>query len=418
MRYGPALWRIPPSWTTPLRLPAALLLVLAGLLSSCGGGGGGGGDVASTPVLPPLVTSLGAQNYVPVTVEAALNLNVNIPTVSVTLCEPGTNTCQTIDRIQLDTGSTGLRVFDTAVTAINLSAKTYSNGQPLATCARFVNSYTWGAVRTADIRLADETARNIPVQLIAASAPAARVGCGPDFMAVTSSNDLGANGILGVGRLLHDAQSYYTCTTLSDASTCTEVALISSAYQVKNPVAGFATNNNGVLLELPAISASGALRVTGRLIFGVDTQDNNRLASANVVPINSFGYFTTTYKGVAMPDSYFDSGSNGLFFNDASLPRCSGNASDFYCPASTTALSATLPLSDGSSATVNFSVASLEALVATGNFAYSNLGGGGTSDSSFDWGLPFYYGRRVFTVMVGKTVGSRTGPFNAFAPLD
>jgi hypothetical protein len=42
---------------------------------------------------------LGVQNYVPVTVAAALNLNVNIPTVSVTLCEPGTNTCQTIDRI-------------------------------------------------------------------------------------------------------------------------------------------------------------------------------------------------------------------------------------------------------------------------------------------------------------------------------
>ena len=187
---------------------------------------------------------------------------------------------------------------------------------------------------------------------------------------------------------------------------------------MKNPVAGFATNNNGVLLELPATSDSGALRVTGRLIFGVDTQDNNRLASANVVPINNFGYFTTTYKGVAMPDSFFDSGSNGLFFNDASLPRCSGSASDFYCPASTTALSAALPLSDGSSATVNFSIANLEALVVTGNFAYSNLGGGGTSDSSFDWGLPFYFGRRVFTVMMGATAGGRSGPFHAYAPLE
>jgi hypothetical protein len=414
MRHGLAHWCVPPSWTSGLRLPAALLLVLAGLLSSCGGGG----DAAPpSPSLPPLVTTLGAQNYVPVTVEPALNLNVNIPTVSVTLCEPGTNTCQTIDRIQVDTGSTGLRVFDTAVTALNLRAKTYSNGLQLATCARFVNSYTWGVVKTVDIRMADETALNIPVQLIAASAPVAQVGCGPDFMALTSSNDLGANGILGVGRLTHDAQSYYTCNTLSDFSSCTEVTAISSAYQVKNPVAGFAMNNNGVLLELPAISATGERSVTGRLIFGVDTQDNNRLASANVVPINSWGFFTTTYKGVAMPDSFFDSGSNGLFFNDASLPRCSGSASDFYCPASTTALSATLPLSDGSNATVNFSVANLEALVVTGNFAYANLAGGGTSDASFDWGLPFYYGRRVFTIMIGATVGGRSGPFYAYAPL-
>lgn len=415
MRHERVLSRIPPTGTPLFRLPAALLLVLAGLLSACGGGGGD--TAAPSPSLPPLVTPLGAQNYVPVTVEAALNRNVNIPTVSVTLCEPGTNTCQTIDRIQVDTGSTGLRLFDTAVTALNLRAKTYSNGLQLATCARFVNSYTWGVVKTVDIRMADETALNIPVQLIAASAPVAQVGCGPDFMALTSSNDLGANGILGVGRLTHDDQSYYTCTTLSDSSSCTEVTAISSAYQVKNPVAGFATNNNGVLLELPATSATGERSVTGRLIFGVDTQNNNRLASANVVPINSFGYFTTTYKGVAMPDSFFDSGSNGLFFNDVSLPRCSGSASDFYCPASTTALSATLPLSDGSNATVNFSVANLEALVVTGNFAYDNLAGGGSSDASFNWGLPFYYGRRVFTIMIGATVGGRSGPFYAYAPL-
>ncbi len=39
----------------------------------------------------------------------------NMLQTSVTLCLPGTNTCQTIDGIQVDTGSQGLRVLASAL---------------------------------------------------------------------------------------------------------------------------------------------------------------------------------------------------------------------------------------------------------------------------------------------------------------
>ena len=46
----------------------------------------------------------------------------------------------------------------------------------------------------------------------------------------------------------------------------------------------FATDNNGVIIELPSISASGASNPSGGLlVFGIGTQSNNGLASATQV---------------------------------------------------------------------------------------------------------------------------------------
>ena len=93
--------------------------------------------------------------------------------------------------------------------------------------------------------------------------------------------------------------------------------------QVSNPVAAFATDNNGVALVMPAVSAGGATTLTGTLIFGIDTQANNQIGSATVYAANSSGNFTTTYKGTSLTSSFLDSGSNGLFFSDSTIPACS-----------------------------------------------------------------------------------------------
>jgi len=50
---------------------------------------------------------------------------------------------------------------------------------------------------------------------------------------------------------------------------------------VQNPVTLFATDNNGVIIELPAVSGVET-SVTGSLIFGIGTQSNNALGSATV----------------------------------------------------------------------------------------------------------------------------------------
>ena len=77
---------------------------------SCGGGGGGAG-VTPTPPPPP-------SNVVSVIVDAGPNnRSVNTLFTTVTVCVPGSTTsCQTIDHIQVDTGSYGLRLLAPVLT--------------------------------------------------------------------------------------------------------------------------------------------------------------------------------------------------------------------------------------------------------------------------------------------------------------
>lgn len=64
---------------------------------------------------------------------------------------------------------------------------------------------------------------------------------------------------------------------------------------------------------------------------------------------------------------------------------------------------------------MSFSVANADALLANGSAAYSNLGAPQWSSLTFDWGLPFFFGRHVFVAIEGANVqGAPSGPFVAF----
>ena len=80
-------------------------------------------------------------------------------------------------------------------------------------------------------------------------------------------------------------------------------------------VASFATDNNGVIVELPAVSGAEAT-VSGSLIFGIlGTQSNNGLGKRNGFWDRlQFGNFMTTYQS-AEYESFLDSGSNGIYFS-------------------------------------------------------------------------------------------------------
>jgi hypothetical protein len=45
---------------------------------------------------------------------------------------------------------------------------------------------------------------------------------------------------------------------------------------------------------------------------------------------------------------------------------------------------------------------------------YANDTLGGPASGSFDWGLPFFYGRSVYVAIDGHTAGSATGPYFAY----
>jgi hypothetical protein len=362
--------------------------------------------------------------------------NVNRLYTNVTICSPGSVTlCQTIDHVLVDTGSTGLRLLASKVVpALQLRNVSSLATSPLLNCVQFVdNTFAWGPVVAADIVLAGETAGGVPIQLIADQAfgsPAAV--CSGGGRAMTDPTALGANGILGIGLFKEDCGadcvnntrngSYFTCADASCSATNGVTATI--AKQVKNPVPLFATDKNGALIDLPPASAA-ASTLTGALIFGIGTQSNNQLvnnqlASVTILSTDSLGYITTslTLPGrLPMSNSFIDSGSNGLYFdsNTTAIPNCPNPSGSFYCPTTLTNLSATLLGANGKSSTFQFSIGKASEMFGDSTRAVlPNLAGSLADPNSFDWGLPFFYGRRVFFGIEGMNPSLASGPFYAF----
>ena len=153
------------------------------------------------------------------------------------------------------------------------------------------------------------------------------------------------------------------------------------------------------------------------MIFGIGTQGNNGLGNAQVIPVDPItGTFTTTLPNlVPYSNSFIDSGSNALFFADGNIATCTSViASGFDCPASTQRLSATNQGTSG--AVVHFQVANADSLFAANPsfFAFGNLAGTNPDATSFDWGLPFFFGRNVFTAIEGQNTPAGPGPYLAY----
>jgi hypothetical protein len=426
----------------------AFVAALFAVFAACGGGGGGSsssasptGDSSSTPAsnTPAATntldsanptanpTSSTAANTVPVTVAATQFNRVNSPLISVTVCTAGTHAtsnCTTVNNVLVDTESCGLRLFASAIPSTTLGTlmpQTQTpGGATIAECAVFGSGYSWGTVRNVDIRMAGEVGQNVPIQVMAdplltASAP----GDCQVQPALDVPSDLGANGILGVGVAPQDCGSqcvsnspagfYYAC----GSSTCS-VANQALAAQVGNPVQYFATDNNGVVLEMQPVASTGASSAIGTLVFGIDTQSNNTLAGsgATVLQTDSSGDFNATYNGVTYKGtSYFDSGSSVLFFEDSTIGT---NGLKYYVPGTTLARSISIAISNLASATIDFNVVSANTLFASGNYAFDDMASYMTG--IFDMGMPFFYGRHVYYGISGTTSsGGGTGPYVAFA---
>jgi Protein of unknown function (DUF3443) len=395
---------------TTVRL-SLIVVILAGVGLGAGCGGG-------TSKSPSSGAPSSGQNVQPISVNSGPDGNyANGIFTSVTVCVPGTSQCQTINDVLVDTGSTGLRIVSSALTE-SLPEQKGPNGNPVAECLQFLAAMTWGPVEMADIQMAGESASSVPIQVLSDTAFPLPAQCKNTGLPTQDTvQTLGANGILGVGTFAQDCgggctQStsnpglYYECPS----SGCV-VTTESVTAQVQNPVALFSSDNNGVLIELPAVSGPQA-SLSGSLIFGIGTQSNNALGSAKVYTASSSADFTTTFQSQALTQSFIDSGSNGLFFPDSSIPACT-KATGFYCPAATKNLSATVTGMNNASATISFSVANAETLFASpGDFVFGDLAG--PASGVFDWGLPFFFGRNVFTTIEGASTPNGTGPYWAF----
>lgn len=413
-------------------VPAVIPLLL---LAACGGGGSSdlGTSSPTSPTSPTQVIAGAAPNVVTLEVDAGPAAlpgpALNTAYVTITVCQPGSTTnCETIPDIAVDTGSSGLRLVygalspSFAATLPQQVAGTLAVGE----CTSFAIGYSWGSVRSADVTISGETASDIPIQMIGDPAL-------PNVPATCSSNvpteedtvaSFGANGILGVGEFVPDcgdacAQdpipgTYYTCAT--NGATCTAV-IQPTNLQVSNPVAAFTADNNGVIVELPPVSDSGAPSATGALVFGIGTESNNGLNGATVLTSDpSSGEIGASFANVSYPESYLDSGSNALYFVDGSLPVCGQGSQEVFCPSTTQSFSAQLSGTNDASVTTGFDVGNAEQLLNDNPSAtaFPDLGIPNSNPQAFDFGLPFFYGRNVFTAITGASTPGGTGPYFAY----
>jgi hypothetical protein len=404
------------------------------LLSACGGGGSSGGVVNPPPPPPPTQIIAGpGPNVATLTVNAGPANSINIPFVSVTICPHGSTTgCATVGGIEVDTGSSGLRIIQSALPAgfAQTLAQQEAGTVPIAECAVFADGYSWGGIRMADVTVSSETASNIPIQIIGdtsitSTVPSDCAASGP--MEEDTVDTFLANGVLGVSAFQQDCGNacvtspspggqpfYYLCPSNGTCSNTTQPL----DMQVPNPVVAFAMDNNGAIVELPS-ATDGAASATGALVFGIGTQSNNGLGTAKVLTEDpNFGFVDINFQGTDYPDSYLDSGSNSLYFTDNTLSVCASNTagSGFYC--SNASLSATITGVNAVQVTASFSVADATTLFtdSPSGTVFPELGApifAGNS-STFDFGLPYFYGRNVFTAIEGKNTPGGMGPYLAY----
>ena len=441
-----------------------LLILLASLaLAACGGGGGSSPSATPTATPTPTPTPTpAAANTTTVTFDAgppALQQGANgysafnEPYVTITICAPGSTTnCATIDHIILDTGSIGLRVIQPVLAAnpallAALPTETDSTGNPVGECYQYVNSYAFGSVRLGDFSIAGEKVANMPMQVIndagvfsGGSAPASCSAGGGT--AINTVQDFGANGIIGIGTTATDCGSicakagnsgsaaiYYDCPATNCAHIIALASTTSAPFaQLPNPVAAFAKDNNGTVITVPSVPQAGEALVTGSVTFGIGTQTNNALTATTLLGLTTSnsqygpGILSAKFNNIVYDESFVDSGSNDYYFNDASLPNCpsSGAFDGFYCPTAPTALAPIMTGTNGVNYTDNFILYNPNGVSNTANIA-PGLGIDPALvtpplpfTNSFDFGVPFFFGRTVFTAIEGTNAGSTAGPYVAF----
>jgi hypothetical protein len=408
-----------------------LYLSFSGALAAIGGcsgttngnsvGGGGGGPTANVQTIS-------------VTTGPTAGPPLNSPYIdgaftSVTVCVPGSTTsCQTISGILVDTGSSGLRILSSALTSISLPQQTGANGEAVVECLPFVDGITWGPVQTADMTIAGEQAKSLPIQVIGSSNfSTIPNGCTSYGAPEDDLSTLGANGILGVGPAAQDCGTactvsgasnpglYYLCPA-GGCELTTQSTTQSLSNQVVNPIVLFPSDNNGVIIELPSVTGAEA-SVSGSMIFGIGTQANNGLGSATVYTMDpSTGNFTTVFNNVTYTDAGFlDSGSNAIYFLDSNttgLPTCT-DVTFWYCPGGTQSFSATNQGANGANGSFNFVVGNADTLTANETTGVAN-GLAGPNPGTFDWGLPFFFGRSVYTAIEGQNTPGGPGPYWAY----
>lgn len=382
----------------------ALALLAPALLAGCGGGS----------------SSSLAANQMRVVVEPDPDLGgvhspANAPNMlyaSVVVCDDSDH-CVTVPYVQVDTGSTGLRLRYKALRGLDLQPVVSASGAQMDACSNFAQGYIWGSIEQATVQLGGEPAVQMPVQVYGSGGPAPAVPA----PCASFGNNIGSlaaswsNGILGVDAIRSAGAAYFAC----QASSCTFVSSVNASFQIVNPVALLGDgDDNGVILSLPAIPAGGAPMARGTLTFGLDTHADNLTAGFQAMSADAYAAIDMSAQGLDYPQTVLDSGSNYdyLPFN---LPYDSATLA--YTPSTLQNVPITLRNAPGTlpDVSVSSSVALINAFDVAGssNDAFDDIGSYVPSSSSAILGLPYLFGRSVAYGISGTSSALGTGPLIA-----
>jgi Protein of unknown function (DUF3443) len=126
-----------------------------------------------------------------------------------------------------------------------------------------------------------------------------------------------------------------------------------------------------------------------------------------------------TFLGQPLTNSFIDSGSNAIFFADSNIATCTTTDTDFYCPGNTLTLALSIQGQNGVMVNnLTFGVGNAQTMLnANPTFnVFPQLAGtlpAGLS-GTFDYGLAFFYGKRVAVAVEGDKTSVGTGPYIAF----
>lgn len=349
---------------------------------------------------------------------------VNKPCVEVTICNVDGTSCTTVGDILLDTGSYGLRIFKQAIPGLNLPQSSAGN---IAQCMEYGDgSKQWGPIKQARLQLGKMSPITLPVQVIDYEFPGMDENCGgaEKFPGQGSGSDFaGFNGILGVGVFQSDCGNY--CASNADnqvyfrcsGNSCQSTA-VSTQNQVQNPIGMLASDNNGVVMRLPAISTGGKASEIGYMIFGIGTRPNNQPGTVTRLRADpNYGEVTTVFGGKELR-SFIDTGSNAYAIPPTrNLPNCDRELYGWMCPDTVQSLNASMiEFGNGKSKTVAFRVDNFRVLFNSGRAVFSENAFESFSniEGFFAWGLPFYFGKLVYQGIEGQSSSLGSGEFWAF----
>ncbi len=344
----------------------------------------------------------------------------NNPRVSVTVCVPGTSQCQTIENLQLDTGSTGLRIFRAPLGALALPDAHDSDGNVLAECDNWSPSF-WGPLKRADVIVGGLKASNIEVQVVDPTFLPPPPNCPPIDQPAP-----GYDGILGLSVQPWDCYGeggacdwprYFTC----QGPNCSEASL-PAHLRLSNIAAQFPSDNNGFVIQFPPVTGLGLSGVTGTLTFGIGTNAANQvIPGVMTVPTDTTGRFPLSYgpAGRTFP-ALIDSGTGNLKLPFAtSGPTCaSTDYGQVLCPNQDITLQ--LPISPPGQPAFSLPlwVANGTALLASGNGALPGFANQEPSEPSDPGllllGVPFFFGRTLYFGISGTSSPLGAGPRVAF----